>query len=182
MGGARGHSTTYLLHLSETTNLELKSRLIHLVPTFTGLENEDPQKLLVEFHVVCISMKPHNVMEYQIKLMEFSFTVQDATKYWFCDLPLGMVNMWVDRRRMFLDKYFPKMNASSLRRDIVGISKTRIKLCTPIGKDSKICAPDLRNMVFPNITFFNTFVNPCYHGREDSSMLLVEDLLLIRPQ
>ena len=31
---------------------ELKSGLIHLLPTFRGLENEDPYKHLKEFHVV----------------------------------------------------------------------------------------------------------------------------------
>ena len=40
------------------TNLELKSGLIHLLPTFRGLENEDPHKFLTEFHVVCVGMKP----------------------------------------------------------------------------------------------------------------------------
>ena len=37
---------------------ELKSGLIHLLPTFRGLENEDPHKHLKEFHVVCSSMRP----------------------------------------------------------------------------------------------------------------------------
>ncbi|XP_052627664.1 zinc finger BED domain-containing protein RICESLEEPER 2-like [Lactuca sativa] len=36
------------------TNLELKSGLIYLLPTFRGLENEDPYKFLTELHVVCI--------------------------------------------------------------------------------------------------------------------------------
>ena len=37
---------------------ELKSGLIHLLPAFHGLENEDPHKHLKEFHVVCSSMRP----------------------------------------------------------------------------------------------------------------------------
>ncbi|KAL0337600.1 UNVERIFIED_CONTAM: hypothetical protein Scaly_2035100 [Sesamum calycinum] len=34
-------------------NFELKSGLIHLLPTFCGLAGEDPHKHLKEFHVVC---------------------------------------------------------------------------------------------------------------------------------
>ncbi|KAK4400819.1 hypothetical protein Sango_1188000 [Sesamum angolense] len=34
-------------------NFELKSGLIHLLPTFRGLAGEDPHKHLKEFHVVC---------------------------------------------------------------------------------------------------------------------------------
>ena len=37
---------------------ELKSGLIHLLPTFHGLVGEDPHKYLKEFHVVCSTMKP----------------------------------------------------------------------------------------------------------------------------
>ena len=40
------------------TSFELKSRLIHLLPTFHGLAGEDPHKHLKELHVVCMSMKP----------------------------------------------------------------------------------------------------------------------------
>ena len=44
--------------LDATTTFELKSRLIHLLPTFHGLAGEDPHKHLKELHVVCTSMKP----------------------------------------------------------------------------------------------------------------------------
>ena len=37
---------------------ELKSGMIHLLPTFHGFTGEDPNKHLKEFHVVCSSMKP----------------------------------------------------------------------------------------------------------------------------
>jgi hypothetical protein len=51
-------------------DFELKSGLIHLLPTFRGLENEDPYKFLKEFHVVCVGMKPHgnNITDDTIKL------------------------------------------------------------------------------------------------------------------
>ena len=39
-------------------SFELRSRLIHLLPTFRGLAGEDPHKHLKEFYVVCSSMKP----------------------------------------------------------------------------------------------------------------------------
>ncbi|KAF7802832.1 uncharacterized protein G2W53_041943 [Senna tora] len=43
--------------------LELKSGLIHLLPKFRGLMNEDPYQHLKVFHVVCSSMKPERVTE-----------------------------------------------------------------------------------------------------------------------
>nr|XP_023898140.1 uncharacterized protein LOC112010011 [Quercus suber] len=41
--------------LDATTTFELKSRLIHLLPTFHGLAGENPHKHLKELHVVCTS-------------------------------------------------------------------------------------------------------------------------------
>ena len=44
-------------------SFELRSRLIHLLPTFHGLTGEDPHKHLKEFHVVCSSIKPQGISE-----------------------------------------------------------------------------------------------------------------------
>ena len=61
-------------------NFELKTGLIHLLPNFRGVENEDPHKFLKDFHVVCSGMKPHNITEDQIKLRAFPFAVQDSAR------------------------------------------------------------------------------------------------------
>ena len=65
--------------LDATTTFELKSGLIHLLPTFDGLAGEDPHKHLKELHVVCTSMKPTGVTEDQIKLRVFPFSLKDST-------------------------------------------------------------------------------------------------------
>ena len=47
---------------------ELKSRMIHLLPTFHGLSGEDRNKNLKEFHVVCSSRKPLEIFMEQDNL------------------------------------------------------------------------------------------------------------------
>ena len=59
---------------------ELKSRLIHLLPTFHGFAREDPIKHFKKFHVVCSSMRPTEVTEEQIKLRAFLFSLADSAK------------------------------------------------------------------------------------------------------
>ena len=66
--------------LDATTTFELKSGLIHFLPTFHGLVGEDPHKHLKELHVVCTSMKPTGVTEDQIKLRAFLFSLKDFVK------------------------------------------------------------------------------------------------------
>ena len=50
-------------YLNLDASFELRSRLIHLLPTFRGLAGEDLHKHLKEFHVVCSSMKPQGISE-----------------------------------------------------------------------------------------------------------------------
>ncbi|KAL0362574.1 UNVERIFIED_CONTAM: hypothetical protein Scaly_1212600 [Sesamum calycinum] len=102
-------------------NFELKSGLIHLLPTFRGLAGEDPHKHLKEFHVVCSGMRPQGVTEEQIKLRAFPFSLADQAKDWLYFLPSGSVTTWNDLKRRFLEKYFPASRATTIRKEISGI-------------------------------------------------------------
>ncbi|PIN01369.1 DNA-directed DNA polymerase [Handroanthus impetiginosus] len=102
---------------------ELKSGLIHLLPTFRGLENEDPHKHLKELHVVCSSMKPQGVTDEQIKLRAFPFSLADKAKDWLFYLPPGSVTAWTDMVRLFLDKFFPASRATNIRKEICGVKQ-----------------------------------------------------------
>ena len=103
------------------TLFELKSDLIHLLPTFRGLKNENPHTHLREFHMVCSSMKPQGVTEDEIKLRAFPFSLVDTAREWLFYLPPGSITTWDDLSRVFLDRFFPASRAAELRRDIVGI-------------------------------------------------------------
>ena len=93
--------------LDATTTFELKSGLIHLLPTFHGLAGEDHHKHLKDLHVVCTSMKPTGVTEDQIKLRAFSFSLKDSAKDWLYYLPFGSIKTWNEMNKLFLEKYFP---------------------------------------------------------------------------
>ena len=77
--------------LDATTTFELKSGLIHLLPTFHGLAGEDPHKHLKELHVVCTSMKPTGVTKDQIKLRAFPFSLKDSLRIGSIIYPPGVL-------------------------------------------------------------------------------------------
>ncbi|XP_031127650.1 uncharacterized protein LOC116029749 [Ipomoea triloba] len=110
-------------HPALEVGFELRSGLIQLLPTFCGLENEDPHKHLKEFHVVCSSFKPQRVTEDQIKLHAFPFSLADRAKDWLFYLPSGSINTWDEMVRLFLEKFFPASRAVSIRREICGIKQ-----------------------------------------------------------
>nr|XP_023871776.1 uncharacterized protein LOC111984376 [Quercus suber] len=107
--------------LDATTTFELKSGLIHLLPTFHGLAGEDSHKHLKELHVVCTSMKPTGVTEDQIKLRAFPFSLNDSAKDWLYYLPFGSIKTWNEMKRLFLEKYFPASRAANIRKEICGV-------------------------------------------------------------
>lgn len=109
------------LNLDTNTHFELKSGLIHLLPSFHGLAGEDPHKHLKEFHVVCTSMKPTGVTEEQIKLRAFPFSLKDSSKDWLYYLPSGSITTWEEIKRLFLEKYFPASRAANIRKSICGV-------------------------------------------------------------
>ena len=59
---------------------ELKSSLIHLLPTFHGFATKDPYKHLKEFHMVCSTTRPPGVSEKHIKLRAFPFFLANNAK------------------------------------------------------------------------------------------------------
>ncbi|WCJ44267.1 hypothetical protein M5689_024944 [Euphorbia peplus] len=105
-------------YLELEVNSELKSGLIHLLPTFRGLSGEDPHKHLKELHVVSSSMKPRDVTVEQIKMRAFPFSLTDKAKDWLYYLPPRSITTWSEMQKQFLEKFFPASRVTSIRKDI----------------------------------------------------------------
>lgn len=46
------------------------------------------------FHIVCEGMMPHGVIEEQMNLRVFPFSLKDDAKDWFYFLPAGFITTW----------------------------------------------------------------------------------------
>ncbi|XP_027344953.1 uncharacterized protein LOC113857365 [Abrus precatorius] len=99
---------------------ELKYGLIHLLPKFHGLAGEDPHKHLMEFHVVCSTMRPVDVLEDFVKMKAFPFSLCDIAKDWLYLQPTPICT-WSDMKRRFLEKLFPASRTVAIRKEINGI-------------------------------------------------------------
>ena len=110
------HLAITLPAIGANVNFELKSGLIHQLPKFYGLSGEDPIKHLSKFHNVCMSMKPADITETQIKMRAFGFTLLDAADDWYYGLPAGSIDTWDKLHKAFLAKFFPAKKANSLKK------------------------------------------------------------------
>ena len=63
-----------------TRSFELKPSVLNCLPTFYGLENEDPYNHLNDFHVVCQIFKYEKFSDNDVKLRLFPFSLKDKAR------------------------------------------------------------------------------------------------------
>ena len=78
--------------LGQGVNFELKTGFINLLAQFHGLSEDDPIMHLSEFHDICMCGMPGNVMEEQIKMRAFGFTLKESARNWYYHLPAGTID------------------------------------------------------------------------------------------
>nr|KYP32346.1 hypothetical protein KK1_047001 [Cajanus cajan] len=99
----------------------LKTGLIHLLPKFHGHAGRSFHQHLKEFHIVCYTMKPPDVQEDHIYLKAFPHSLEGVAKDWLYYLAPRSFTSWDDLKRMFLEKFFPALRTTTIRKDISGI-------------------------------------------------------------
>jgi len=104
--------TTYTpsssLQLPDITaaHYEIKPSIIQMLPSFYGLDNEDPYKHLDEFLEICLTMRLQNISEDALRMRLFPFSLKDRAKYWLNSLETNSITSWAQMQHEFLKKYF----------------------------------------------------------------------------
>jgi hypothetical protein len=102
---------------------EIKSSIIQMLPSFYGLNNEDPYKHLDEFLEICTTIKMQNFSEDALKMRLFPFSLKDKAKYWLNSLEPNSITSWAQIQQEFLKKYFPIGKTNQIRKSITGFSQ-----------------------------------------------------------
>jgi len=69
--------------------LNLNSGFINLLSEFYGLVGEDPYRHISEFLITCSAMVPEGILEDQIRLRAFPFSLLGNAKDWLYYIPAG---------------------------------------------------------------------------------------------
>jgi len=110
-----------IVYPANRRGIELKSSFLHQLSKFHGLDNEDPQRHLKSFHMVCVSMLPDHVELNEFKLTAFPFTLEDRAREWLFNIPSGSIRTWEELVKAFNSKFYPASRVSSQRNEICGI-------------------------------------------------------------
>ena len=100
-------------------SLNLRAGNIQLLPTFHGLENENPYEHIKAFEEACSINLDGKMNADTLYLKLFPFSLKDKARHWLNALPARSISSWIDLQTEFLKKFFSLNRTNTLKRQIM---------------------------------------------------------------
>jgi hypothetical protein len=97
-----------VLPLTNATHFDLKPHIIQLLPSFHGLDLENPYSHMKKFKAICATFKIQNFSEESVHLRLFLFFLHDRARAWLDSKTLGSITSWESLLSKFYNKFFPR--------------------------------------------------------------------------
>jgi hypothetical protein len=81
--------------------------MIQLLPTFYGMDSENPYRHIKDFEEVCNTFINRTCTEEIIRLKLFPFSLKDKAKLWLNSLRPRSIGTWREMQAEFLKKILP---------------------------------------------------------------------------
>ena len=98
--------------------VSVRPYLVPLLPTFHGMENENPYTHIRDFEEVCTTFKEGAIDMELLKLKAFPLTLKDKAKFWLNALRPRTIRNWGELQAEFLKKFFSAHKTNNLKRQI----------------------------------------------------------------
>ena len=92
--------------------------MIHLLPTFHGLENENLYVHIREFEEVVATFRDQTQTLDVVRLRFFSFSLKDRAKVWLYSLRPRSITTWDDMNKAFFHKLYSNHKAQKIKKQI----------------------------------------------------------------
>ncbi|XP_062161989.1 uncharacterized protein LOC133869023 [Alnus glutinosa] len=114
---ATNSASCIVLPPTNATHFDLKPHVITLLPSFHGLDLENPYSHVKKFKDICATFKFQNFSEEFVHLRLFPFSLHDRAKAWLDSNMPGSITSWDNLLNKFYNKFFPmsKWDFSSYR-------------------------------------------------------------------
>ena len=99
-------------------DVAVRPYLVPLLPTFHGMENENPYTHIQDFEEVCTTFKEGATDMEMLKLKAFPLTLKDKAKIWLNSLRPRTIRNWAELQAEFLKKFFSAHKTNNLKRQI----------------------------------------------------------------
>ena len=105
-----------------TEQMVIRPHIVPLLPTFLGMESENPYSHIRKFEEVCNTFKKKTATVDLMRLNPFLFTLKDKANFWLNSLRPRSIRNWTEMQAEFLKKLFPTHRTNSLKRQISNFS------------------------------------------------------------
>ena len=99
-------------------DVAVRPYLVPLLPTYHGMENENPYTHIRDFEEVCTTFKEGMMDMDLLKLKAFPLTLKDKAKIWLNSLRPRTIRNWAELHAEFLKKFFSAHKTNNLKRQI----------------------------------------------------------------
>ena len=174
----------------------MRPYLVPLLPTFHGMENENPYTHIRDFEEVCTTFKEGAIDMEMLKLKAFPLTLKDKAKIWLNSLRPRTIRNWEELQAKFLKKFFSAHKTNNLKRQIYSFAShdserfykcwerymETISACPHHGFDTSLKLPTFHGMENENpYTHIRDFEEVCTTFKEgaiDMEMLKLKSFPL----
>ena len=99
-------------------DVAVRPYLVPLLPTYHGMENENPYTHIRDIEEVCTTFKEGMMYMDLLKLKAFPLTLKDKAKIWLNSLRPRTIRNWAELQAEFLNKFFSAHKTNNLKRQI----------------------------------------------------------------
>ena len=99
-------------------DVAVRPYLVPLLPTYHGMENENPYTHIRDFEEVCTTFKEGMMDMDFLKLKAFPLTLKGKAKIWLNSLRSRTIRNWAELQAEFLKKFFSAHKTNNLKRQI----------------------------------------------------------------
>ncbi|KAL6332895.1 hypothetical protein AAG906_019407 [Vitis piasezkii] len=145
-----------------TEQLVIRPYLVPLLPTFHGMESENPYAHIKEFEDVCNTFQEGGASIDLMRLKLFPFTLKDKAKIWLNSLRPRSIRSWTDLQAEFLKKFFPTHRTNGLKRQISNFSLKRMR-----NSMSTMCGGDFMSKNLEEAMDFLSYVAEVSRGWDE---------------
>ena len=110
-----GTSPSYIRLSPAARNYELKNIHFIMLPSFHALPSEDPLTFLREFYTTVQTFPLHGLVEDELRMRCFPYTLKDRAKTWLIDLSEDSLGSWEEIYDKFMMKYYSPQKTVELR-------------------------------------------------------------------
>jgi hypothetical protein len=108
---------------TNATHYDLKPHVIQMLPSFYGLDHENPYSHVKKFRSITATTKFQNFSEESVNLRLFPFSLHDRATEWLDSLPPRSITTWKELLKQFYHRFYPMSRVNDARKEISSFSQ-----------------------------------------------------------